>query len=479
MALRFKSTRRDFLKRSAGGIVSATTLAVLASHAARVGADEHHGHRGHGRRAQSYGPLQRTPDQDGRFVLALPEGFRYVTFSRTGDPLMDGTGLVPRNHDGMACFRGRHGLIRLIRNHENRNAAGVPTLGVPHAGTPYDAMAYGGTITLDFDPRTMQPVREFVSICGTAVNCSGGLAWRDQGWLTCEETTADARTGFLQPHGYTFLVPARANGPVLPVALKEMGRFAKEAALADERQGIVYQTEDAGNNSGFYRFVPRDRDDLEQGGRLQMLAVSGQPGFTGFVGQTVGQRLACEWVDVDNPDPNLAAGEASCFAQGRAQGGAAFNRLEGVYRGERDRIFFVSTAGGEAQRGQLWEFDPGHRDKGALTLVYQSPGSAVLDSPDNMCVTPSGAVLFCEDDASNDADTHPLAPGFTNVDRLIGLAPGGEPFEFAVNIASQTEFAGACFSPDGEILFVNVFGDATPGSGMTCAIRGPWRRGPL
>jgi len=52
-------------------------------------------------------------------------------------------------------------------------------------------------------------------------------------------------------------------------------------------------------------------------------------------------------------------------------------------------------------------------------------------------------------------------------------------FEFAVNIASQTEFAGACFSPDGEILFVNIFGDATPLSGMTCAIRGPWRKGPL
>jgi hypothetical protein len=29
------------------------------------------------------------------------------------------------------------------------------------------------------------------------------------------------------------------------------------------------------------------------------------------------------------------------------------------------------------------------------------------------------------------------------------------------------------------VLFVNVFGDGTPGSGMTCAIRGPWRRVPF
>lgn len=55
----------------------------------------------------------------------------------------------------------------------------------------------------------------------------------------------------------------------------------------------------------------------------------------------------------------------------------------------------------------------------------------------------------------------------------------GEPFTFAVNRLNDSEFAGACFSPDGEILFVNLFGNGTPGSGMTCAIWGPWERGPL
>ncbi len=472
----FRSTRRDFLRRSAGGIVSATTLSLLASHSARVLADDHEMGLG---RSRGYGPLARTADQNGEEILALPPGFSYVTFSKTGQPLMDGTGMVPRNHDGMACFARPDGTLRLIRNHENRNAAGVRELGVPHAGTPYDAQANGGTITIDFDPATMQPVREFVSICGTHVNCSGGLAYRDAGWLTCEETTADPRNGYLQPHGYTFLVPANANTAVLPVALKEMGRFAKEAALADNGSGIVYQTEDAGNNSGFYRFRPRDADDLTRGGRLQMLKVSDAPGFIGWMGQTVGKILHCEWVDIANPDPNLAAAQPSCFAQGRAQGGAAFNRLEGLYRGEGNKIFFVSTSGGEAQRGQLWEYRATSPDRGLLRLVFQSPSSAVLDSPDNMCVSPSGAILFCEDDASGDNDTHPLAPGFANVDRLIGLSRDGVPFEFAVNIASQTEFAGACFSPDGEILFVNIFGDQTPLSGMTCAIRGPWRKGPL
>ena len=471
----FDNSRRNFLKRSAGGVVSASTLTILASHSAI--ADDHQP-LGQGRE-RGYGPLRRARDQNGQEILALPPGFSYVTFSKTGQPLMDGTGLVPRNHDGMGCFRGPDGTVRLIRNHENRNAAGVAFLGVPHAGTPYDRQAFGGTITIDFDPVSMRPVREFVSICGTTVNCSGGLAYRDAGWLTCEETVADQRNGFREPHGYTFFVPATGFGAAMPVALKEMGRFAKEAAISDERSGIVYQTEDAGNNSGFYRFLPRDVSDLTLGGRLQMLKVAGEPLFTGFSGQIVGRILNCEWVDIANPDPNLAGGQASCFTQGRIQGGAAFNRLEGVYRGEGNKIYFISTSGGQAQRGQLWEYRATADNKGLLRLAFESPSSAVLDSPDNMCVSPSGAILFCEDDASNDNDPHPLAPGFANVDRLIGLSRDGVPFEFAVNIASQTEFAGACFSPDGDILFVNIFGDATPGSGMTCAIRGPWRSGPL
>jgi secreted PhoX family phosphatase len=43
--------------------------------------------------------------------------------------------------------------------------------------------------------------------------------------------------------------------------------------------------------------------------------------------------------------------------------------------------------------------------------------------------------------------------------------------------------AGVTFSPDGETLFVNIFGrarfDEDPLEGMTCAITGPWADGPL
>ncbi|MGH7820747.1 MAG: alkaline phosphatase PhoX, partial [Candidatus Binatia bacterium] len=117
---------------------------------------------------------------------------------------------------------------------------------------------------------------------------------------------------------------------------------------------------------------------------------------------------------------------------------------------------------------------------GALRLVFESPGQEVLDSPDNLTVTPRGGLILCEDDAGgSDGDTHPLAPGITDVNRLIGLTPDGHAFELAVNRLNDSEFAGACFSPSGRTLFANLFGDGSPGSGMTVAISGPWEDGPL
>jgi uncharacterized protein len=131
----------------------------------------------------------------------------------------------------------------------------------------------------------------------------------------------------------------------------------------------------------------------------------------------------------------------------------------------------------------VWAYRPGVAS-GTLTLVYESPSGSEMDSPDNLTVTPRGGLMLCEDDASSRyVDTHPLAPGIEDVNRLIGLTPGGEAFEFAVNVLNGSELAGACFSPSGRTLFFNIYGRATiagePIEGMTCAVTGPWRRGPL
>ena len=115
-------------------------------------------------------------------------------------------------------------------------------------------------------------------------------------------------------------------------------------------------------------------------------------------------------------------------------------------------------------------------------MLVSSPRRARRSNlPTTSASRPNGGILFCEDDAVGGIgdDTHPLAPGIESVNRLIGLGPQGEPFELAVNVLHDSEFAGACFSPDGEILFVNIQGGDSAGSGMTLAIWGPWERGPL
>lgn len=101
-------------------------------------------------------------------------------------------------------------------------------------------------------------------------------------------------------------------------------------------------------------------------------------------------------------------------------------------------------------------------------LVFESPSPEVLDYPVNVTVSPRGGIVICEDGAG--------------VQHLRGLTHEGAIFDFAKNVLNTTELAGACRSPDGQLLFVNIMGsttDAGTEQGRTLAIRGPWERGAL
>ena len=492
--------RRSFLRRgaaaTAGGFLSATALDRLHARSALAAA----GPLGP---AVGYGPPVRQADQLGREILALPAGFSYVTFGETGSTMSDGN-TTPIALDGMAAFAGPNGTVRLVRNHEDRNAPGAGTVGGDVAAK-YDAAGGGGTSTLDYDPGTRRLVRDWISLNGSTVNCAGGIGYGRASWITCEETVAgpshenpDRR--FPERHGYCFEVPLdRGPGELAKVRpLTAMGRFAHEAVAVDQETGIVYLTEDpsTGRGAGFYRFLPEDREDLARGGRLQMLGVRG-PQYDTREGQAAGRRLSVAWIDIADPDPDYVNEDdpRGVFLQGFGAGGAKFNRLEGCWYDEGS-VYFSATSGGDAKSGdvnadgyregygQVWEHRPNARTGGILTLVFESPGREVLDSPDNLTVTPRGGLMLCEDDAGvADADADPLAPGIAQLNRLIGLTPEGQAFPFAVNVLSDSELAGACFSPDGSTLFVNVLGETVtvpePKAGMTCAITGRWDQGPL
>jgi uncharacterized protein len=213
-------------------------------------------------------------------ILALSHDFEYRGVQHLEGTLSDGH-RVPVNHDGMAAFAHptHPGIVRLIRNHEDRANPGLGSVGGP-AGTRYDLLGGGGNVTLDYDEHAHRLVQDYISLNGTIVNCAGGIGFGFRSWLTCEETRAGSPP-WGKRHGYVFEVPLsiEPGGLQTPEPITAMGRFAHEAVAIDQRTGVVYLTEDAGSGvgSGFYRFLPTDPAILSAGGTLQMLGVVGHP----------------------------------------------------------------------------------------------------------------------------------------------------------------------------------------------------------
>ncbi len=184
-----------------------------------------------------------------------------------------------------------------------------------------------------------------------------------------------------------------------------------------------------------------------------------------------GATFPVDWVEIAEPD-NISSTMPGDFvwAQGRAHGAATFARLEGCWYSDDRKIYIVSTSGGAVGQGQIWVYDP-HDE--TITLLFESPGASVLNAPDNITVSPRGGLVLCEDGSGEEF--------------LHGLTVDGEIFQFARNSIvlngerngivgdfRGSEWAGACFSPDGDWLFANI-----QSPGITLAITGPWRDGAL
>lgn len=421
-------------------------------------------------RPVDFGPLLDDPEG----IIALPEGFRYTIVSRWGDRMSDGF-FVPARHDGMAAFRGPDGTTVLVRNHEVTPGADAsasafgPNLELldridrsllydPGAG---DRPPFGGTTTLVFDTRGQRLVSDQLSLAGTLVNCAGGpTPWGS--WITCEEITQRSGGGLTRDHGFNFEVPARLDRlPVKAVPLEAMGRFVHEAVAVQPQTGIVYETEDLSDGL-FYRFLPNEPGRLAVGGRLQALAVRGAPRLDtrNFEVRDIepGVTMEVEWIDLENvtsPDDDLRY-------RGYGAGAARFARGEGIWYGD-DEVYIACTNGGPARKGQIWRYrpspaegTPGERDTpGTLELFIEPNDGAIVENADNLTAAPWGDLIVCEDG--------------TDEDRLLRVTPAGEVHELARNQNGTGEFAGACFSPDGSTLFVNMQIE-----GWTLAITGPW-----
>lgn len=453
-------SRRHLLKLSALGVLGISPLAqalLRAATAAETGA-----------RSPGFGSLRPVRDETtGLPLLQLPEGFSYRSFGWAGEDLAGGLGLIPGDADGMGLVRSEGELFTLVRNHECVNLAGS----FGPSGSHYDAPCGGGTVTLRYDRAAGQLIEARGSLSGTLNNCAGGTTpWGS--WLSCEEIVTPS--GYIgehkgqalqlpRAHGFVFEVPAEGESDARP--LTALGQFRHEAAAVDPRDGVVYLTEDH-RPAGFYRMIPRTPGKLAEGGRLQILRVKSHPDLRR--GLKPGQRFDVDWIDIENPEAGWVEGGGmdGLLRQGRAQGASLFTRLEGLAIGE-DEVFFTATDGGDAGAGQVFRFIPRSQ---ILELFYESPGSAVLDYPDNICLGPRGLIVICEDSDQP-------------VQRLYGLDRDGALFELARNNVQLdgvlghsgdfrgSEWAGACFSPDGRTLFANIYRP-----GFTVAINGPFDR---
>ena len=407
-------------------------------------------------------PIKNDPNG----ILNLMKGFNYSIISEKGQLMSDGL-TVPDYADGMASFKGKNGRIILIRNHEighfksiekildknpvyknsnyiNKNKSLIYDVGK-------NSPCCGGTTTIVYNPKTKEIENEYLSLLGTLVNCAGGITpWGT--WISCEETVNVKGNNLLKNHGYNFeVIPYQHTQLNNAIPLKAMGRFRHEAVAIDPSTSIAYQTEDR-DDGLIYRFIPNVKKKYSKGGKLQALVAKNKNtndtrnwNKQNFIKD---QLYNIEWIDlddVDNPKDDMRYRAA-------AKGAAFFARPEGMWYDD-DEIYFTCTSGGKKKLGQIWKINVKSQ---TLELIFESYNSDTMRACDNITISPWGDVIVCEDGRGRD--------------RILGIKKNGETYVMAENILNSSEFAGVNFSPDGNILFVNIYSPT-----MTLAITGPWK----
>ena len=333
----------------------------------------------------------------------------------------------------------------------------------------------------------------FTILGGTSTNCAGGVLPFNK-WITCEEVVKGPTFGpapggpSALKHGYIFEIDATSEVEVPAVPVIAAGRFHHEATVW--RSGILYQTEDRNitpqGGACFYRYIPdrgvgRSGNLADTTGPLQALKLKDEFRANMHSGRPIGVPYPVEWVTIDEPDHNddtdnrrdRVPGFTPVRFQAQDKGAAMFDRQEGMWVGGA-KVYFDCTDGGPQSLGQVWEYDPG-RD--TLTLIYESTTPDLLKHPDNIVIVPqTGDMFLCEDSS--------ILP-----QHIRGLTLDGEIYDFAQALIGETEFAGACFDPDGQTLYVNQYGlrsatDTAPDlpfgppgkGGITYAIYGPFEK---
>ena len=403
--------------------------------------------------ASSSRSFNKKMKKDPNKIIDVHRSLSYKIISRQGDMMSDGY-TVPGSPDGMAAFSIENNQTVLIRNHELGRTSGRlmgpfkdPSADALRLGKmQYDSNAFGGTTNIVIDNATNKVVKEYLSLVGTMTNCAGGVSPMNT-WLTCEENISKKRKNKV-PHGYVFEVDPRKDHLQEPIPIKQMGRFQHEA-VAFDKYGNGYLTEDRSDGL-LYKFVPKSKDSLFEGDlyALNIRVKDSRNWKKRDVAKN--QKYKIKWVKLEDVDPV----SDTLREEGKEKGATIFARGEGITH-DGDSIFITCTSGGSYKKGQIWKLTPNSVQDGTLELWYEVDHKDGLNMPDNITVAPWGDLIVCEDNP--------------DLDRLWGITPDGRPYLIAENNYTGAELAGACFSPGGKTLYINI-----QQNGQTISIDGDW-----
>jgi uncharacterized protein len=401
-------------------------------------------------------PAAPVPDPAG--VLDLPAGYSYTVLMTGCAGLEHSTesGLnfpTPEDPDGKALFKGPHGKLYLLVQHElTQPRAGdfQGDAGKCHVDeqTPGDNDSNGwgsiSRLTLAKDGTTVVN-RELITtglhnLCAAAVT-----PWKT--YLTNEEFPFIADPQLTS--GWVWEIDPKTGKQT---RLDGMGHFSHEQeAFA---KGGVYLTDDRGDARFIYRFVPDKKKDLTTG-KLYGLAYNHATNKGTWIGP------------LNHLDP-----DADMKARGFQPAIWGFVKAEGIVGTHADgrggKTVYFSESGAGADPGRVWRLDVGKKDSVKGRVVAEGD-FARLGRPDNLRFSKGGDLFIMEDHSASD-----FARGNTGNVNQIWVLPKHKEGSNNLVLFGQTadEPTGPWFSDNGKLLYLSIQADP-PRVSHVIAIRAP------